>query len=331
MEWLSPDTSRRLFDLFLRLLDNGALEGADGPIAANSGFWGMLGRLENRRPEWVPEVAAHWIRRRFAEIRATGENCAESMLALGQTASRMLVLSAGNAPNKFVEFVLPVVLEVAESASTGGTPPKRDSVWPILFKTNNPVSSEACLEGLARSLASLAAEDDAGLPELITDLRQRDTYVANYLLLALYRGAPDRYADEAIALLCDEPWRFECGYSDSPRWHAMQTICLAFPRCTAENRRRLEASILAYFTEDERTTAALGKLGWGQFDLLSAIPSELRGQAARSRFMELERKLVEPLGEPPVVTETLIESPIPEDATQKMTDEQWLRAIAKYR
>ena len=332
MEWLYPETSRRLFDLFLRLLDNGALDDAREPITANSQFWSMLRGLEDHRPEWVPEVAAHWIRRRFQEMRATGEDQRpEQLFAFSKTVSRMLVLSAGNAPGKFVEFVLPVVLEVAESASTGGARPKRDRVWPILFKTDDPEGSAACLEGLARSLASLASEDDAGLPKLITDLRRRDTYVANYLLLALYRGAPDRYADEAIALLCDEPWRFECGYSDSPRWCAVQTICLASSKCTAENRSRLEASILAYFSEYERTTATLGQLAQVQFDLLSAIPAELRSQAARSRFMELERKCVKAREEPQVLTFSRVESPIPEDATPKMTDEQWLRAVAKYR
>ena len=331
MEWLSPETSRRLFDLFLRVLDNGALNDVHGPIAANSEFWSMLRGLEEHHPEWVPEVAAHWIRRRFAEIRAAGEDLRQKQLfAFSQTASRMLVQSAELAPGKFVDFVLPVVLEVAVSASAGGTPPKRDSVWPILFKTDDPAGSEACLEGLARSLASLAAEDDAGLPRLITDLRKRDTYVANFLLLALYRGAPDRYADEAIALLCDEPWRFACGYSDSPHWCAMQTICLASSRCAAESRTRLESSILAYFSEYERTRDVT-QLGRTQFDLLSAIPSELRSKAARNRFMELERKFTKPLGAPRGVTGGFIESPIAEDATQKMTDEQWLRAVARYR
>ena len=331
MEWLSPETSRRLFELFLRVLDNGALDGARGPTDVKGEFWSMLRGLEEHHPEWVPEVAAHWIRRRFAEIRAAGEDLRQKqLLAFSQTASRMLVQSAQHAPDKFVEFVLPVVLEIAESASAGGTPPKRDSVWPILFKTDDPAGSEACLEGLARSLASLAAEDDAGLPSLITDLRKRDTYVANYLLLALYRGAPDRYADEAIASLCDEPWRFACGYSDSPHWCAMQTICLASSRCTAESRTRLESSILAYFSEYERTRDVT-QLGRTQFDLLSAIPSELRSKAARNRFMELERKFTKPLGAPRGVTGGFIQSPIAEDATQKMTDEQWLRAVARYR
>ena len=44
MQWVAPHESRRMFVLFLRLLDNGALDEARGPIASNSTFWSLLYR-----------------------------------------------------------------------------------------------------------------------------------------------------------------------------------------------------------------------------------------------------------------------------------------------
>ena len=50
-----------------------------------------------------------------------------------------------------------------------------------------------------------------------------------------------------------------------------------------------------------------------------------------ARFKELERKFGEPDGEPQGVTGGRVESPIENSAAEKMTDDQWLRAIVKYR
>ena len=74
MEWGELHTSRRFFDLFLRLVDNGTLDHARGPVAENSTFWDMLHGLAKNRPDWTPEVLAHRLRRRFAVISGSGQN-----------------------------------------------------------------------------------------------------------------------------------------------------------------------------------------------------------------------------------------------------------------
>jgi hypothetical protein len=81
MEWADHEKSRRFFDLFLHLVDNGTLDDARGPIAVNSTFWSLLYGMAKSRPEWVPEVIAHWLRRRFAltqKSTAEGEKPAMS-------------------------------------------------------------------------------------------------------------------------------------------------------------------------------------------------------------------------------------------------------------
>ena len=331
MQWANLHGSRRFFDLFLRLVENGVLDEARGPIAMNSTFWDIPHTLGEHRPEWVPEVLACRLRRRLAVIRAAGEELRHgAILDDARGASDMFLVSAERAPAAFVKHVLPVVLEMSDTSATGDEPPRHDQVWTWLVRTSHPDGEDACLSGLAAALAALAHNETNDLQDVIADLRSRNTHVSNHLLLALYRGGAARYADEAVALLCAEPWRFECGFSDSPRWCAIETIRVAVPHCSAKNRERLEGVILRYVSPYERTKDGYASHGRARFALLSAIPAELRSAGARAHAEELTRKFGEPEGEPLGVTAGWVTSPIEGSAADKMTDDQWLRAIRKY-
>ena len=68
MQWAELHKSRRFFDLFLRLVDNGTLDEAHGPIAENSTFWDMLYGLDEKPPRmdpggsWPTGSAGAWCR-----------------------------------------------------------------------------------------------------------------------------------------------------------------------------------------------------------------------------------------------------------------------------
>ena len=329
MERADLHTSRCFFDLFLRLVDNGTLDEVRGPNM----FWSNLRALGKNRPEWIPEVMAHRFRWRLEVVRTGGgELRGRKFFRHDQSAAVLFNTSAKHAPAEFVKHVLPVVLEISDSTTlVGDTPPKRDAVLRFLTKTDHPRGEKACLLELAGALAALARDGTTDLRDVIPDLRRRGTHVANHLLLVLYTGGAACYADEAAALLCDEPWRFRCGFSDSPHWCAMEAIRAVVPHCTAESRERLERVILRYISPCERTREEYKQAGRARFALLSAIPSELRSAHANTHFEELERKFGEPEGKPREISASFIESPIEKTAADKMTDDQWLRAIKKYR
>ena len=332
MQWLKHDSSRRHFDLFLRLVDNGTLDEARGPIAENSTFWDMLHGLDKNRPDWLPEVLAHRLRRRLANIRDSGEGLgSRELLGYDGTAVEMIHESAERMPAVFVEHVLPVVLEISESALTSNEPPKYDAVWSVPIKSESRNGEDACLAALADALGTLARGGSTDLGDVIADLRRRDTHIANHLLLALYAGGAARYADETATLFCAESWRFQCGFSDSEHWCAREAIRTVSTHCTDENRKGLEAAILQYVPPYERTSYGYQERGRAQFALLAAIPEELRSPRANARFKELERKFDEPDGEPSGISGGFVQSPIKKNAAEKMTDDQWLRAIVKYR
>lgn len=99
VEWNAHTTSRQLFDLVLRLIDNGVLDEARAPMAANSTFWLMFYELGKRRPEWVAEVVARWLRRRMAVVAAKGEDLKRGTLfGHDQFAEKPIVNAAANSP-----------------------------------------------------------------------------------------------------------------------------------------------------------------------------------------------------------------------------------------
>ena len=331
MQWGHLHTSRRFFDLFLRLVDSGVLDDARGPVAMNSTFWDLLYPLGKDRPEWISEILACRLRRRLAVMRAAGKNLRSGeILGYAHSAAELLLTSAEQAPAAFVEHMLPVVLQISDSALVNDTPPRHDAVWPWLMQTVDATDEEACLLGLAKALAALSGKDTNDLHDVIADLRCRDTHVSNHLLLALYRGGAARFADEAIEMLCAEQWRFECGFSDSPRWCAIETIRAVVPHCTPENRELLEAVIMKYVSPYERTEEGYASHGLARFSLLSAFPTDLHGPSARKHVQELTRKFGEPEGEPSGIMGGWVSSPINKSAADKMTDDQWLQAIRKY-
>lgn len=240
--------------------------------------------------------------------------------------------AASKAPDAFVRHVLPVVLEIADAAlyTEDANPPRRDAVWPILFHRQHESTHSACLNSLVVALRRLANEHPGELSYVIAELRKRDTFIANYLLLNLYTAGAIRFADDAATLICNEPWRFDCGFSDSSYWVAIQMIQAVVAYCSPENRSNLENAILRYSPEYERIAGGRGSAGRARFALLSAIPIDYRSKKAQTSFQELERKFKKPAEPPRGIHGGVVGSPIAQAAADKMTDEQWLRAIAKY-
>ena len=288
--------------------------------------------LVENRPGWVPEILGHQLRRRLSVIRNAGEDLSGSRLFdYDNSPAKIFNKSAERAPGAFVEHVFPVVLDISDSALLlDQEPPKRDAVWPLLLRTEHPRGGEACLTALVRTLSKLATDAVVDLRDVIAELRRRDTHIANHLLLALYRGGATRYADEAVSLLCCEPWRFQCGFSDNSNWCAIALIRAVTPHCTAENLEKLETVILGYASPYERTSDGYRHSGWTRFNLLSAIPAAQRSTRANRHFGELERKFGKPASKPRKITAGWVGSPIEKSAADRMTDDQWLRATAKY-
>ena len=326
--------SRKFFNLFLKLIDDGTLDDARDSFATNGTFWLMLHGLGKERPEWIPEVLEHWLLRRFSILQKTEDSVGPSWYNLfnhDDFGSEDIYDSATKSPEKFVQHVLPVVLKITdETLYEGQDPPKRDAVWSLLFNSEHDSIDAACRNALALAVEKLAESRAESIDEVLVKLQNRDTYMANYLLLRAYTAGAKHFADSAVSELCDKTWRFHCGYSDSPYWIAIQLIEAITLLCSDENRARLENTILDYVPHYERTPDGYKSRGHACFALLSGIPVELRSKKAQARHAELERKFGVAESPPKKLEVFMVGSPIEKPAAEKMTDEQWLKAIKKY-
>ena len=332
MQFADPSNSRRFFDLFLTLIDNGTLDDTD----TNSNFGLVSHRLEQARPDWIPEAVAHWLQRRVSIIRKTGGDNPNwsNLFRSDQSNAKQICDSASKTPEAFARHVLPVVLKIADEAVPEGHTalPNYDAVWWRIdwFDSEYISIDQACINGLAVAVEKLAEQKSERIGAILVDLRSRDTCVANFLLLRAYIAGAKHFADDAVSELCDKTWRFQCGYSSSPRWVAIQLIKAVTPLCSEENRARLEKAILDYTPDYERTSSGYKWRGQACFELLSGIPTEFRSEAAKKRYAELERKFKAPPSPPGAIEGGTVVSPIEESKAEKMTDEQWLKAIKRY-
>ena len=335
MQWADHGNSRRFFNLFLRLIDDGTLDNARGSLATNSTFWDLLHRMGSRL-DWVPEIVAHWLSRRHSIIRGTKNSAGmpiwNNLLSYGDFNSKHIANSANESPEEFVQQVLPVVLKIAGEAVSqkNKKPPRRDAVWSTLIYRRHNTKTEDLRELIVVALQKLAKINSDCVGNILSELREHDTYIANFFLLQVYTAGAEHFADIAVSELCDKTWRFDCGYSDSQYWIAVQLIKEIAPRCSENNRIKLEKAILDYVPEYERKHGGHKHRGRASFDLLSGIPMELRSKDAQARYREHERKFRETVSPPKRLEAHIVGPPIDEPAAEKMTDEQWLQAIKKY-
>ena len=192
IQWATLEKSRRFFDLFLRLIDDGTLDNAVGPIAVNSTFWSIMYGLDKTRPDWIVEVTAHWLQRRLSIVRAardsTGKPNWNDLFDHDGSGPKLIHDSATKAPEEFAQHVLPVILKIADEAVYGenSTAPKRDAVWGHLINGNSVSIRGTCRDAAAIAVEKLAETRSDSIGKILAELRSRDTYLANFLLLRAY-------------------------------------------------------------------------------------------------------------------------------------------------
>ncbi|MCY3770947.1 MAG: hypothetical protein OXG98_02845 [Gemmatimonadetes bacterium] len=335
IQWPEQVNSRRFFDLFLSLIDNGTLDNANFDIFRTKAYV-----LIKTRPDWVAEVIAHWLHRRLHNLLTTGAepdyNDWMSLIGKDRHDAGTILEAAAKAPEAFARHMLPVILNIADVAvlKEDNKPPRQDGVWIMIAQTKDHAPlDEACRDAVATALERLAETNAEQIGPILGELKKRDTVIANYLLFRTYTAGAEHFADDAVSELFEKTWRFECEYSGSMYWMATQLIEGIAPACSEESLTRLERAILDYVPDFERTREGYRRRarGYASYCLLSAIPEKLRSEHGQVRFRELERKFGNMKIPPPQKIETgFVRSPIDDATAERMTDAQWLRDIERY-
>jgi hypothetical protein len=337
MQWADLTQSRRFLDFFLRAIDCGALDGLRGPIVMNSDFWDLTHGLPDKEPAWAAAVIGHYYDRLINAALPTDPDATLNIIRSVLNSSRdshddYFLKAARGAPREYVSEVLPVMLRVMElTLQKRGESPYKDGAWFFRHYDDAFGSGTALLNAMVEALSNLGLSDPKTFLRYARQLRRTELDTAHFLLLRAYAVCGDHFADEVANYLSENPTSLSIGYSGGEQWVARQVLAAITPHCSPDSLRKLEDLILAYYTPWERSVEGRAAYGHAQFTLLEGIPPQHRSQRVAKRLEELRRKFdKETVEEPMGIIGGWVGSPIKDEAASKMTDEQWLTAIARY-
>ena len=323
-----------LVDLAVALLDRGDLDGLRGPIAVNAGFFSVLYGLHQRDPAGAARVIGAYLRRHQARAEAEGSSdpFASGHLPENEvSAAEIITAVAEGAPQVFLDEVLPFLARVIEANARVGEPGslRASARWGIRF-AGRPLSiDDALFVGVDQALRSLARTAPDAALALGRPLAESDIGELRFLACRTFAAAGS--GDEALNWLLTDDRNLQLGWADSPRAASRELIAAATPQCSHGQLEALSRRLLDFYPPGELLAQNRQLRGRAQYELLSAIEPSRRSPEVARRVGELERKFA---GAPPAAPRPVIASrvgpPIPEAASHRMSDEDWLRAVATY-
>jgi hypothetical protein len=342
---------RKFFNLFLQSINEGFFDTQLNSPSYNRDFWMQIYSLPAKRPDWACEAIGAYLNRQLELSLANGKvnpfERGDGILSRSQFYEQVINQSANKASYAFAQHILPFMLRTMELTSKKeGDLPWYDSIWRYRSYGGGYDLEDCLLRQMEVALSNLA-KSHSEIFALVNShyLRHSSFETVQFLLIRAYTAGGERFADEAIKYLCENPKRLKTGYSivsgnsrAAMYWATRELIEVATPYCSDKHLEKLEKLLLEYYPEWERNSEYRLLRGYAQFTLLDGIVANRLSVASNHRLQEWRRKftsakLLEPPGkiEPPQTIEArLVGSPIPQEAAEKMTDEQWLTSISEY-
>jgi hypothetical protein len=324
-------TGRGMFDLFLRAIDGGLFD--------NDEFQLVVYGLAEEAPVQCSEALARFLRRRLElSIAANNPNPFYNPSnkfgewLRGHDDERVFMGSARGAPREFAAQLLPFILKLAHDLmNVDGDPPWRDPVWGTRNYDQQLFTHDFLLAAMVEALQALAANEREVFDVFAQELRDSEAETAQYLLVRAYAADDEQYADEAAEYLLERPARLETGYAGSPYYATRELLQVVTPHCSDDKLNRLEELIMGYRSRWETDEDFRDEV---HLTLLDAIDTSRRSEAVNRRVEELREKFGDgPILPPPPSSMRVaqsVESPIPQQEAVKLSDDEWLDAIARY-
>jgi hypothetical protein len=320
--------SREMFDLLLSLLGEGSLDA--------SFRWSSLHDMPKQKPEWAAELIAHHLDHlQEISLRLDLDNPFAEGTNVGHLAADFLSATAEKSPETFVYYLLPRVAYLVCRTEQHEHGKVHDRIWNFkVFGRHEYDTKDALLGSLQRAMVALAKQSPAILDRLVDGIDALPHETVAFLLESAWAANGGYYADRAAKFLLADSRRLEVGYSMWASGSGQEAVSCALltaitPHCSDGLYSRLEESIVHRNTTWERELPK--SIGITEFHLLNSLAAERLTGSARLRLDELRRKFPSVKTEPPQPLHVVsVESPIPPSAFERMTDEQWLAAMAEY-
>ena len=324
---------RRLFELAFKAAETGVLDPAVIDSLQNGYDWHFVERLAEVRADWACELLERFFFRLSILAERNGSsNPFSAFKGRDDYSGDVVKKVAEKAPYQFVDRFTPFLFGVLKRCSRTDDPqPWPDEVWGSPLVDDAYALEGKFLEAMESAMRSMAENR----PDDIRTYAAKSPYeryrTSQRLILRSYSANGQYFADNAVEYIVSNPASLATGYASSPYWITREVISGSTPHCSADNLARLEGILLDYYPPYECTYQGLRSRGHAQLTLLEGIDVARLSDAASRRLKELRRKFCEDLPlEPQPVTGGWVGPPLPESATKRMSDEDWLSAMGSY-
>ncbi|MET4097708.1 hypothetical protein [Arthrobacter sp. UYCu712] len=329
LRWLSQRAelhqNRPLFDLVLSAVRLGDLDPAD------KNLWLSVHGLAAHEPVWaINLLSACFIESPSALV--TGPDGKVSILGLHDyNASELIKETSKAEPRAFAETFVPYLLAVMQSTSMEGRRdgPLYDHHFSLRLRSEAGFDNadDALYNGAADALARWASTEPESVEPVLRTLAANDHASAQALLFRTLIAGAAHFTDWAAELILEGGSRLESGYLSDVHWLSRELVEAIAPLISEEVHARLEDELRDLRNPYER----FHSFGYTAFKFLSALEGNRLSSLGARRLAEYQRKFGEEVPPSPTgIISYTVGSPIGDAATARMSDKQWLRAMAKH-
>ena len=327
-------TSPEMQDFVIDLIADGTLNDANPGVAMNADWWMIWYKSSTERPAFTARVLGAWFDRqldRAAELQRDDPfSGSPEIVAYSQFSAHVIKECAAHAPRKFVRELFP------RFAQFDVRVPEEWIAAPS--RVGNP--DDQLRNALAEAMISLAQDDPAELDSIMDAERLSESNWMSALVLLAWSANPGFYAERIVRFLLDRPdQRLNIGYdissleTDSFVAVSRTAVAAASITCSDEAFAELERAILNFTPDWERQAGSADRT---RLALLRALTPERIGEPTHGLVQALEGRFPEATErgapEPPTDEDTIqsVGPPIAADVLRRMSDDQWLTAMAQY-
>ena len=325
--------NRNLFELALNVADSGILDVAVIDSRQNGYDWHFIEGLSEVRADWACELLERFFTRLSIVAEQNGSsNPFSAYKGREDYAGDIVKKIAENVPYQFLDRFTGFLFDVLKKCSNTDDPqPRRDEVWGYQLVDDAYDLEGKFFEALECAMRSIAATRPDDIRAYATAWPYHQYQTSQRLILRSYSANGQFFADDAVEHIVSDPASLATGYAGPYQWITREVISASTPHCSADNLSSLERILLDYYPPYEREYRGLRSRGHAQLTLLDGIDVERLSKAASRRLKELRRKFGEDLlSEPQPISGGFVGPPLPDSATNRMSDGDWLSAMATY-
>jgi hypothetical protein len=321
------ETSRDMFDLLLDAIRAGLFDGG-----YEEQLWMSAHDLGKREPLLAIELLRAFLVERTGAMDLDAAGKVTALEMRNYSASKVVHEAAEAAPLAFATMAVPYLRAVMaatarEPADDGRVYDEHFSLRMVGSKRYERDFDEALLGATVGALEKLAASAPEEIRSTLETLAADPYESSQYLLYRALTAGEARFADWAADLLLEGGPRYRSGYVSEPRWVSREMLRAIAPHINDDRHRQLEDAVRD-MTDQYEKPASRGRTA---FAFLSALDESRLSELGGRRLAEYRRKFDANQPEAPQrIMGGGVPSPISSSSAEHMTDDQWLRAMAKH-